>query len=286
MNLTISAANKEFIIRDTHRGLWFEDGKIVKTLEAGRYKIPSRGFWFQNKPVVECVLVDIRSREITIKGQEILTSDKVAIRVNILAQFAVVDPAKAMMIVDNYEERLYSDIQLAARRSLASMTLDEILTNRTRLSEEILADVKESAANFGVAVQRADVKDLIFPGNLQEIMNRVLAAERNSQAQLVDAKTRAEVEAIQAKSRAESIRSDAEVQAIADKAKAESESLVFAERLKQAQAYENHPALLKVAELETLQVLGRNANAQLQITLPTSPELSKRSWNPLRRKPS
>jgi regulator of protease activity HflC (stomatin/prohibitin superfamily) len=68
-----------------------------------------------------------------------------------------------------------------ARRSRASMTLEEILTNRNRLSEDILRDVKEAAAGYGVTVLRADVKDLVFPGNLQEIMNRVLAAERMNQ---------------------------------------------------------------------------------------------------------
>jgi hypothetical protein len=63
-------------------------------------------------------------------------------------------------------------------RSLASMTLEDILTNRTRLSEDILADVLGAAAGYGVQILGADVKDLIFPGNLQEIMNRVLATER------------------------------------------------------------------------------------------------------------
>jgi len=66
--------------------------------------------------------------------------------------------------------------------------------------------VKEAATGYGVAIRRADVKDLIFPGNLQEIMNRVLAAERNSQAQLVEARTRAEVEEIEAKSHVEAKR--------------------------------------------------------------------------------
>ena len=65
------------------------------------------------------------------------------------------------------------------------MTLEDILTNRTRLSEDILAEVLETAAGYGVRIQRADVNDLIFPGNLQEVMNRVLAAERLSHAQLV-----------------------------------------------------------------------------------------------------
>src|SRR5207247_5438778 len=131
----------------------------------------------------DVVLVDMRNRDLTIKGQEILTADKVAIRVSILVQFAVIDPKAAVHTVENYEDRLYSDVQLAARRSLAAMSLEDILTNRTRLNEDILRDVKETASTYGVAIQRADVKDLTFPGNLQAIMNRVLAAERLSQAQ-------------------------------------------------------------------------------------------------------
>ncbi|MAG94544.1 MAG: hypothetical protein CMJ48_12460 [Planctomycetaceae bacterium] len=205
----INTAGREFIIKDTHRGLYYEDGKLAKVLEAGRYKIPARRRLFKRLPNVECLLVDVRERELTIKGQEILTADKVAIRVSILVQFRVTDAKIAVHAVENYEDRLYSDVQLAARRSLASMTLEEILTNRNRLSEDILSDVKESATGYGVTIRRADVKDLIFPGNLQEIMNRVLAAERNSQAQLVEARTRAEVDEIQAKSRAEIVRREA-----------------------------------------------------------------------------
>ena len=120
-------------------------------------------------------------------------SEKVAIRVSILVQFRVTDPATAIQTVENFEDRLYSDVQLAARRSLATMSLEDILTERNRLSEDILADVKEVAASYGVSIRRADVKDLVFPGNLQEIMNRVLAAQRNSEAQLVEARTKCTV---------------------------------------------------------------------------------------------
>ncbi len=190
--------NNEVIIKDTHRGLWYEDGVLKQVLGAGRYKVRPKLALFRKKPKVELVVVDVRERELTIKGQEILTADKVALRVSVMVQFRVTDPQAAVHAVQNYEERLYGDVQLAARRSLASMTLEEILTNRTRLSEDILRDVKGSAATFGVAIVRADVKDLVFPGNLQEIMNRVLAAERNSQAQLVEARTKSEVQRIEA----------------------------------------------------------------------------------------
>jgi len=276
--MMISGAGREFIIKDTHRGLYYEDGKLAQILEAGRYKIPPGKRWFKTLPTVECMLVDVRERELTIKGQEILTADKVAIRVSILVQFRVTDPLAAVHTVDKFEDRLYSDVQLAARRSLASMTLEEILTNRNRLSEDILSDVTESANGYGVTIRRADVKDLIFPGNLQEIMNRVLAAERHSQAQLVEARTRAEVEQIEAESRAEITRRDAEADAQARRlreqaetqatqAKAEAETRAYAERVKAAEALESHPALLRLAELETLRGLAQNGNARLYLGL-------------------
>lgn len=267
---------REVIIKDTHRGLWYEDGKLAKILEAGRYKIPRAMKWLPKRPRVEVVLVDVRERDLTIKGQEILTADKVSIRVSILVQFRVTDPKAALHTVANYEERLYSDVQLAARRALASMVLDEILTNRNRLSEEILADVKEAAAGYGVAIRRADVKDLVFPGNLQEIMNRVLAADRNSQAQLVEARSKAEIEQVASQSRAEVKRRDAEseaevrrlqqrAEAEAAQLRAEAEAKIYQERQKTASVLQQHPALLRLEELETLRALARNANARIYI---------------------
>jgi regulator of protease activity HflC (stomatin/prohibitin superfamily) len=283
-------AQREVFIKDTHRGLWYEDGVLVKVQSAGRYELPKPEFLpklrrligLRRKPKVEVVLVDMRARDLTIKGQEILTADKVAIRVSILVQFAVVDPRAALHAVANYEDRLYSDVQLAARRSLASMTLEDILTNRTRLSEDILREVKESATSYGVAIARADVKDLVFPGNLQEIMNRVLAAERMSQAQLVEARTKAEVQKIEAQTKAEAqrLQAQAEAEAVLFQARSAAEASHLAvaaelqaleERQKRAGAYSTHPALLRLEELTTLRDLARNANARLYLDFKEKP---------------
>jgi regulator of protease activity HflC (stomatin/prohibitin superfamily) len=278
----------EIIIKDTHRGLYYEDGVLLQVLGAGRHKMPvgkaSDGFfWFlRRQPKCEVVLVDMRARDLTIKGQEILTSDKVAIRVSILVQFAVTDATMAVHAVANYEDRLYSDVQLAARRSLAAMSLEEILTNRHRLSEDILREVKEAAAGYGVAIARADVKDLVFPGNLQEIMNKVLAAERMSQAQLIEARTKADVQRIEAKTKAESQRTQAQVEAETQRLQAQSKAeatrlqtqadmLALEERAKRAADYQTHPALLRLEELATLRELGRNANARLFLDFKEKP---------------
>jgi regulator of protease activity HflC (stomatin/prohibitin superfamily) len=268
---------RELIIKDTHRGLWYQDGILLQVLGAGRYVIPAQFTLGPfRRPQVQVVLVDVRERDLTIKGQEILTADKVAIRVSIIVQFRVTDPKAALHEVENYEDRLYSDVQLAARRSLASMTLEEILTNRNRLSDDILRDVDKAAGGYGVAIARADVKDLIFPGNLQEIMNRVLAAERMSQAQLVEARTKAEVQRIDAQARAESQRLEAEARAEAHRLTARSEAdalrikteadvQALRDREDAAQAYSSHPALLRLAELETLRELAQSANARIYI---------------------
>jgi regulator of protease activity HflC (stomatin/prohibitin superfamily) len=267
----------EIIIKDTHRGLWYEDGVLTKVLEAGRYEFSnSEGMFGRKGPYIEVKLVDMRERDLTIKGQEILTADKVALRVSIIVQFRVVDPKLALHAVENYEDRLYSDVQLAARRSLATMTLEEILTNRNRLSEDILRDVKSTAATYGVTIQRADVKDLVFPGNLQEIMNKVLAAERMSQVQLVEARTKADVQKIESQARAEAQRIEAETSANAQRLAAqgaaevqrlqtEAEIKRLQERERSAQAYAKHPALLRMLELETLTALGRNGSARIYI---------------------
>ena len=266
------------LIKDTHRGLWYEDGVLVKQLDAGRYVIPREYDWAgRRQKRVEVVLVDTRERDLTIKGQEILTSDKVAIRVSIIVQFQVTDARAAKHQVENYEDRLYSDVQLAARRSLASMILEDILTNRNRLNEDILRDLKEAAAGYGVSILRADVKDIIFPGNLQDIINRVLAAERTSEAQLVEARTRAEQQRIEAQARSEiqametetqsrarqsQAAADAEIQRI----KTEAEIRALQEREQAANAYTEHPELMRILELQTLTELSRSANARIYVS--------------------
>lgn len=218
----------------------------------------------------------MRERELTIKGQEILTADKVAIRVSIITNFRVVDARAAVTRVESFEARIYSDVQLAARRSLASMTLEEILTNRNQLSDDILQDVAEVAADYGVSISRAHVKDLVFPGNLQEIMNRVLAAERLSEAERINAHTKAETSRIEAEAKAvvlaEGARAQADAHRVAAEAEAEgiriraaAERDAAQERVDLARAFAANPTLLRLQELDTITALGKNANARLYV---------------------
>jgi len=127
-------AKQGILIKDSHRGLRYEDGVSKDVLGAGRFVIPRHiDLGFYRRPRVQVVLVDVRERHLTIKGQETLTADKVAIRVSIIVQFRVIDPVAALHQVENYKDRFYSDIQLAARRSLATTTLEQILEKPTRM---------------------------------------------------------------------------------------------------------------------------------------------------------
>ncbi|HSI84164.1 MAG: SPFH domain-containing protein [Candidatus Methylacidiphilales bacterium] len=268
---------QELIIRDSHRGVRFEDGVIKGQMEPGLHLIPVHiRTPFRRTPKVEVIQVDIRERELTIKGQEILTADKVAVRVNVLVQFRITDPIAAVNKVENYAERLYSDVQLAARRSLAAMTLDTILTNRNQLSEEILRDLTAIVGAYGVAILRADIKDLIFPGDLQAIMNRVLAAERNSQAQLIEARTAAETQTLAARARddatwaardiqlrAEIQEAEARLEMERQKRAAEIEAVKAREEI--AALYQRYPELLRLRELETLRELSLQSNARIYV---------------------
>lgn len=235
-----------FIIRDTHRGALYEDGVFKEILGPGSYDYRTSFF---SRVQREIVRVDVRDRSLTIKGQEILTADKVAVRVSILVNFRVTDVKAALHNVQSYEDHIYEDVQISTRRFLAVRTLDEILKDRNEISDSVREDVRESAASYGVEIARADVKDLVFPGNLREIMNRVLETERQSEAMLVEAQKNAEARLIQA-------RADEEVSRI----RLESEKAM-------AQQLADAPALLRLRELEALERMAQHGGNKFIIGL-------------------
>jgi regulator of protease activity HflC (stomatin/prohibitin superfamily) len=204
-------------------------------------------------PQIEVVLVDMRERNMMVKDQEILTADRVAVRVSLLARYRVVDPKAAMHEVADYKSQLYLDVQLAARRALASMSLDDILMNRIKINDDIRADARDAAESYGVEVKRADVKDLSIPGSIQPSMHDALLAERLAEAHII-AGTLAEIERLQAQIQAQSQRRRAEADAEAQRSRARAE-LAALQSTKQAALYGSHPALLGLGALETLREL-------------------------------
>ena len=126
---------KTFTVNQSYVGLLYENGAFVRLLKPGRHQF-KRSF-FEDRVDRNIRLVDMRERSLTIKGQEILTADKVAIRVSILVYFKVLDPEAALHKVAKYEDRIYEDVQLAARRYLASRKLELILRDRNEISDAV-----------------------------------------------------------------------------------------------------------------------------------------------------
>ncbi len=162
------------IIKDTHRGLLYEDGVFREVLPAGRYQIPRppsklAAFFGKTAPMVEVLLIDIRGRDRTIVVQELLTADGATISANFVIQFRVEDPLAAVHQVKSFEERLYAETQTAARRVLRGLSLEEVIASRDEIGEEILLQVQESSGSYGLAVTGLDFKDLIVPQELRAV---------------------------------------------------------------------------------------------------------------------
>ncbi|MEM7345682.1 MAG: slipin family protein [Chloroflexota bacterium] len=257
----------KILVTQGYVGVLYENGAFIKVLSPGVYKIKKH--WF-DRVKRTITLVDMRERSITIKGQEILTSDKVAIRVSLLVYFRVKDPEAALHEVGSYEERIYEDVQLAARRFLASRTLEAILSDRNEISDAVRDEVKESATGYGVEIVRADVKDLVFPGNLREIMNQVLETERRAEAKLIQAKKDAEALKIKNDADNESVKArlEAEKERIRMSAEAELERtrLKIQADTEEAKALAEHPQLLRLRELQALEQMAK-AGAHFSIGL-------------------
>lgn len=247
----------KYIIEQGNIGLLYKNGVFQKELQPGKYT-----FWnFLNLSRWRVKVVDMRERSLVIKNQEILTKDKVAIRVSIIVYFKVQNVFKAIHNVFSYEERIYEDIQLAARRFLANESLEEILNARSKISASVREEVRAEATSYGVEIIKADVKDLVFPGNLREIMNQVLETERRAQAELINAQKEADVIRIKTKAENEAgrLRNEAEKEAVKIRAEAEKERLTIQREseLEEAKLVKIHPEIMRVRKLKTLAELAR-----------------------------
>ncbi len=260
---------KEYTVQQSFVGLLYEDGVFKKILEPGKHEF-SAGL-FASKVERYVRQIDMRERSLTIKGQEILTADKVAIRVSLLVYFKITNAADAAHNVASFEDRIYEDVQLAARRYLASRKLEQILTDRNEISDTVRDDVKETASSYGVQIIRADVKDLIFPGNLREIMNQVLETERKAEAKIIQARKDAEAARLVAEAENERTlkRLETEKQKLRLKAEAEQDKLKIrlAGEIEQAEAIAKHPEILKLRQLEVLEQLAANEGGRFVLGL-------------------
>ena len=166
-------------VSEGHVGLLFADGAFLRQLAPGAHL-----FWtVTQKPTVK--VIDMRRQSLDVTGQEILTRDRVTLRVNLAADYQVVDAVRAATSVKDFADALHRALQFAFRKSLGAKSLDEILADKVTAEAEAVDRVRADMAVFGVSVGEIAVKDVILPGDMRDILNKVVVAEKEAEANVI-----------------------------------------------------------------------------------------------------
>ena len=179
MDLARNPVVAHAIVGAHEAGLLIVDGKLAERLAPGRH-----AFW-QVGRTVAISKVDLRPTPLEVTAQEILTKDRVGIRVTLTAFTRVVDPEKTVLAAADASATVYRLIQFAIREAVATRTLDDILAARDQLDRQVREFVTARVGDLGVEIGEIGVKDVILPGDVRELLNKVVEAERVAKANLI-----------------------------------------------------------------------------------------------------
>ena len=160
-------------------GVLFIDGRFVDTLSPGLY-----AFW-KDAADARLVEVDLRETVIDVSGQEIMTADKVTLRMNAVVTYRVTDAKKAVTATDDVRQALYRETQLVVRAVVGARELDAFLTEKDAVAEEIEQSVRGRANELGLEIASLGIRDVILPGDMKDLMNKVTEAKKAAEANLI-----------------------------------------------------------------------------------------------------
>ena len=167
------------------RGILFKRGKYSKVLEPG---------WHVIWPIFQsCKKIDIRTRAVDVPEQVAITSDNVSIRINAVIYYKVFDAGKALCEVENFQYAVGQLAQTTMRNVVGTVTLDQLLTDREKISGNICEIIDKATDPWGVKVENVELKDISLSQEMQRVMAKVAEAEREKNA--VITKAQGEVEA-------------------------------------------------------------------------------------------
>ncbi len=166
-------------VEPNEKAVMYIDGKFNKIIDSGTYH-----FW-KNNTSISISRADMRAMQMEISGQEILTKDKAALRINFYIQYNINDIIKAFVNNKEYDKQLYVLMQLVLREFVGALTLDELLEKKEAISNYVLEHVADKVTNLGVVVNSCGIRDVILPGDMKDIMNQVLIAEKKAQANTI-----------------------------------------------------------------------------------------------------
>ncbi len=171
---------KRVVVYEYQRALKYTKGRYQETLGPGQYWIFS---WRSS-----IVPVDVRPEFITIPGQDVLSADGVTLKVSLAAQFEVSDPNIAVNKNANFRNSLYLFLQMALREIVGKEKIDALLENRAGISSKLMELTTAKATELGLKLTLADVKDIMFPGEMKKVFAQVVKAQKEGQAALEKAR--------------------------------------------------------------------------------------------------
>ncbi|MCI8374740.1 MAG: slipin family protein [Lachnospiraceae bacterium] len=170
---------KRVVIGEGETGLLYIDGHFDRELSCGTY------FYWNYAHEVSCKVFNLKVQQLDISGQEILTADKVGIRLNILCTYRITNPLELVKKLEGASKLLYTRVQLAAREYVGQFRLDELLADKEAIGTVLKERLLEVQKAYCVEVLEVGIKDIILPGEIRDIMNTVLVAEKKAQANVI-----------------------------------------------------------------------------------------------------
>ena len=177
--LVPSTQVQSVLVLPFERALIYVDGVLREVMSEGR-----KAFSVLNRKL-EVIRMDLREQEVQIQGQELMTKDKVTLRLNLIVKYRVVDAHLAVQGVPVLRNAIYSEAQVSARHFVAELVLDELLERRAVAMLPMAEALRERAKAWGVEVTKLDVKDLVLPGEMKQLLNQVIEAEKKAAAQVI-----------------------------------------------------------------------------------------------------
>ena len=159
--------------------LRFVDGRLDKVLSAGRHAAWTAAH------TGRFAGIDLREKILDVHGQEVMSNDRVSLRLNLSAAYRVVEPEKLARVAEKPDQALYLSLQLSLRREVASRNLDTLLADREAMAEAIMTNVAPRAAEIGLELREVGIKDVILPGDMKVLLNRVIEAEKQAEANVI-----------------------------------------------------------------------------------------------------
>lgn len=166
-------------VQRDHVGVLFIDGRYVDTLSPGEY-----AFW-KGPADAKLVEVDLRETMVDVSGQDIMTADKVTLRLNAVVTYQIVDAKKAVSQTDDVRQALYRETQLVLRAVVGARELDAFLTDKDAVAKEIEDNVRRRAGELGLQIASVGIRDVILPGDMKDLMNKVTEAKKAAEANLI-----------------------------------------------------------------------------------------------------